>query len=109
MRRALQVGFLVPAIVLALLAKPATGVPMERPSDKPVLSNELSSLAVPKLALAPKLADFEGMEPVSPLAKSMLKVSKFTQREPKDGAPATQRTEAYLGYTDKNLYVVFLA
>jgi len=35
----------------------------------------------------------------------MLKVEGFQQRDPKDGAPISQKTEAYLGYTDKNLYV----
>ncbi len=49
------------------------------------------------------------MEPASALARKMLKVEKFIQRDPKDGAPVSQQTEAYLGYTDKNLYIVFLA
>ncbi len=39
----------------------------------------------------------------------MLMVNKFVQRDPKDGAPASQRTEAYLGYTNKDFYVLFLA
>ena len=39
----------------------------------------------------------------------MLKIEKFIQRDPKDGAPVSQHTEAYLGYTAKNLYIVFLA
>lgn len=36
----------------------------------------------------------------------MLKVDGFVQRDPKDGAPISQKTEVYLGYTDRNLYVV---
>jgi len=36
----------------------------------------------------------------------MLKVEGFKQRDPKDGQPISQKTELYLGYTDKNLYVV---
>jgi hypothetical protein len=75
----------------------------------PVLSNELASLAVPRLAAAPKLGDFEGMAAATPLARQMLMVEKFIQRDPKDGQPCSQRTQAYLGYTDKNLYVAFLA
>ena len=75
----------------------------------PSLTHQISSLDVPRLATAPKLADFEGMEPASALARKMLKIEKFIQRDPKDGAPVSQHTEAYLGYTDKNLYVVFLA
>jgi uncharacterized protein DUF5916 len=109
LRKALYAGLVVPALALVLLVKPASGLSGEYGPDKPTLTNELSSLAVPRLAVAPKLADFEGMEAVTTLAKSMLKVSTFTQREPKDGAPVSQRTEAYLGYTDKNFYVIFLA
>jgi Domain of unknown function (DUF5916) len=75
----------------------------------PNLNNEVSSLVIPRLKSGPKLADFEGMEPASALAKQMLKVDQFTQKEPRDGAPASQPTEAYLGYTDKNFYAVFLA
>ncbi len=75
----------------------------------PTLSRQISSLAIPRLSAAPKLGDFEGMAPATPLAKQMLSVNKFIQREPKDGATCSQRTEAYLGYNAKNLYVVFLA
>ncbi len=39
----------------------------------------------------------------------MAKVEGFVQRNPSDGQPATQRTEAYLGYDDKNLYIVVVA
>ena len=46
------------------------------------------------------------MQPAPAFADKMLKVEGFIQRDPKDGAPASQKTEVYLGYTDKNLYVV---
>ena len=46
------------------------------------------------------------MQPSPALAGKMLKVDGFQQRDPKDGAPISQKTEVYLGYTDKNLYVV---
>jgi hypothetical protein len=75
----------------------------------PDLRAEISSLTIPRLKTAPRLADFEGMEPASNLARQMLKINKFTQKEPKDGEPVSQPTEAYLGYTDKNFYAVFLA
>lgn len=48
------------------------------------------------------------MEPRTPLAHRMLRIASFTQRDPHDGAPVSQRTEAYIGYTSKNLYVIFL-
>ena len=74
----------------------------------PNLKAEISSLNIPRLQAAPKLGDFEGMEPATALARKMLKIDKFTQQEPKDGASVSQPTEAYLGYTDKNFYAVFL-
>src|SRR2546423_12781891 len=74
-----------------------------------ILPAEISSPEVPKLEASPKLSDFEGMEATTLLARTMLKVDKFLQRDPHDNVACSQRTEAYLGYTDKNLYVVFLA
>src|SRR5262249_31413215 len=79
------------------------------PQTGPNLTREISSLAVPLLPIAPKLADFEGMARATELARKMLAVEKFVQREPKDGGPCSQRTEAYLGYTDKSFYAIFLA
>lgn len=67
-----------------------------------------SNIRITKVAQPPSLDDFAGMKPATPLAESMAKVDVFTQRDPKEGAPAQQRTEAYLGYDDKNLYVVWL-
>src|SRR5215472_1212397 len=49
------------------------------------------------------------MAPATELARKMLEVEKFVQREPKDGGACSQHTEAYLGYTDKNFYAIFLA
>ncbi len=48
------------------------------------------------------------MKAAGEVASQMTKVSGFVQRDPHDGAPASQRTDAYLGYDDKNLYVVFV-
>jgi hypothetical protein len=74
----------------------------------PNLKPEISSLNIPRLPSAPKLGDFEGMEPVTDLARKMLKIDKFTQQEPRDGSPVSQPTKAFLGYTGKNFYAVFL-
>ncbi len=100
----------LPAVAVLLAAAMfahATEAPQS--SGGPVLAREMSALAVPRLLAAPKLGDFEGMAPVTPLAKQMVMVEKFIQREPKDASPCSQRTQAYLGYTEKNLYIVFLA
>jgi Domain of unknown function (DUF5916) len=98
-------GFAV--LVLWMLLGRPLGAQDKKP--QPSLANEISSEDVPRLDVAPKLADFEGMEPATALARKMTKVDKFIQRDPKDGAPVSQRTEAYLGYTEKNFYAVFLA
>src|SRR3979490_2732213 len=65
-----------------------------------------SSLHIPHLESRPAIADFLTMQPSPAFAGKMLKVEGFQQRDPKDGAPISQKTEAYLGYTDKNLYVL---
>src|SRR5258708_2847675 len=100
-----------PALLLALACSGAAQQPAlpsrTNPSDAPPAA--FSIPAIPHLDTAPKLSDFEGMTPVTPLGKRMLMIDKFIQRDPKDGAPVTQRTEAYLGYTTKDFYAVFLA
>lgn len=66
-------------------------------------------LIIPEVSGVPSLEDFAGMEPATPLARSMAKVEDFIQREPDDGDPASQRTEVYIGYDRTELHVVFLA
>jgi uncharacterized protein DUF5916 len=99
------------AMLFGMLAVPLIAqqpAPSPTPS-RPSLANEISSQDVPRLAEAPKLSDFEGMAPATELSRKMLMLEKFLQRDPKDGAPVTQHTQAYLGYTEKNFYAVFLA
>ena len=79
------------------------------PDTRPTMVHESSSLFIPRLKAAPTLGDFAGMEPATPLARQMVKVSHFTQKEPHDGQAVSEPTEAFLGYTDKNFYAVFLA
>jgi hypothetical protein len=69
----------------------------------------LTTLQIPHLAREPKLEDFADMQLSPSVAGTMLKVDQFWQHDPIDGQAISQKTEAYLGYTDKNLYVVFLA
>jgi uncharacterized protein DUF5916 len=96
---ALGVLFLV-AVSAAQQVPPALAGSVQHP--------EFATLRIPKLERAPTLDDFLGMKPPSDLEHSMLKIDRFYQRDPKDGAPVSQRTEAYVGYTGKNLYVVAL-
>ncbi len=48
------------------------------------------------------------MKPSPAWDGKLAKVDRFIQRIPSDGEPASQRTEAYLGYDDKNLYAIFI-
>lgn len=67
------------------------------------------SIDIPRVSRPPKLEDFTRyMEPSPELANQMAKVEGFIQRNPKDGAPSSQRTEVYLGYDDKHFYAVFV-
>ena len=63
---------------------------------------------IPRVSRPPKLEDFLDMQPNSELADQLAKVESFIQRNPKDGAPSSQRTEVYLGYDDKNFYSIFI-
>src|SRR5690242_2077664 len=59
---------------------------------------------IPRITRAPKLAEFlagHGRE-------DMAKIADFRQREPKDGAPASQATTAYVAYDDAQFYAVFV-
>ena len=71
-----------------------------------VAPRTFATLHIPRLDQRPTLEDFLEMRPTPVFAGKMLKVDGFQQRDPKDGTPVTQKTEVYLGYTDKNLYVV---
>ncbi len=56
----------------------------------------------------PTLEDFRDMKPNPELAREMTKLEDFIQWIPSDGQPATQRTEAFIGYDCEHLYAVFL-
>jgi len=66
------------------------------------------ALTIPRLQRAPTLDDFLGMQPQGEVALQMAKVSGFTQRDPHDGESVSEPTEAYLGYDQKSLYVIFV-
>ncbi len=71
-------------------------------------ASELPTVAIPRLNHPPALEDFLNMRPTGEVAAQMKKVTGFVQRNPHDGLPASQPTEAYLGYDNKNLYAVFV-
>ena len=80
--------------------------PEVRPAPKAALAPP--ALTIPRLTRAPALEDFLGMKPEGEIALQMAKVTGFVQRNPHDGEKVSEETEAYLGYDQKNLYVVFV-
>lgn len=66
-------------------------------------------LTIPRIQSEPTLADFSGMKANTELARSMTQVQGFTQRNPDDGDPASQRTEVYMAYDQERLYAIYLA
>ena len=65
-------------------------------------------LSIARVERAPTLEDFLDAKTKSPMALAMSHVDGFLQRIPNDHAPVSQRTDAYLGYDQSNLYVVFV-
>ena len=78
------------------------GVLLARPAPT------FAQVTIPRVTSPPKLENFLTMKPSSQWQGKLAKVDNFTQRTPSDGEPASQRTEAYLGYDDKNLYAIFI-
>lgn len=66
-----------------------------------------TTLSVPRVINAPRLEDFEDMAPHG-AAAGLERVTGFMQNQPSDGKPATERTDAYLGYDQRNLYIVMV-
>jgi Domain of unknown function (DUF5916) len=65
-------------------------------------------ITVHELRKPPLLRDFLQMKPDQEFQRQMSRVERFVQRNPADGAPASQATDVYLGYDSKNLYAVFV-
>ncbi len=62
------------------------------------------TLRITRVSEPPKLEEFlDGTPPAGAVP-----ITGFRQREPNDGEPVSQRTEAYVSYDDHNLYAVFV-
>lgn len=75
----------------------------------PGLAQQPGHLDIPFIERPPELADFDGMVPSAEIAGMMAKAEGFIQREPDNGAPASQETVVYLAYDSRNFYAVFVA
>jgi hypothetical protein len=90
---------------------PSSGQPREpvpRNQEMPTHLLAPPALTIPRLTRAPALEDFLEMKPQGEIALQMAKVTGFVQRSPHDGEKVSEETAAYLGYDQKNLYVVFV-
>jgi len=90
----------------AQLPEPAIRNPEGQPAPKPEIAPP--AITIPRLSRAPSLDDFMTMQPQGDVALEMARITGFTQRNPHDGEAVSEPTEAYLGYDQKNLYVVFV-
>jgi uncharacterized protein DUF5916/cellulose/xylan binding protein with CBM9 domain len=96
------------AWIMAAAQNTAAGQSSASTSQTPVTQAGAAALTIPRLQRAPALEDFLGMKPQGEVALQMVKVTGFTQRTPHDGESVSEPTEAYLGYDQGNLYVVFI-
>jgi len=69
---------------------------------------QFQTIQIPRITSTPTLDEFLNMAPPERWRGKLARVDRFVQRIPSDAAPVSQRTEAYLGYDDKNLYVIFI-
>ena len=90
------------ALVVFLAATPVRLPAAGDSSSPPVVT-------IPRMNQPPELEHFRTMKPSGDMEGQMARVKGFVQREPSDGQPASQRTDVYLGYDEKNLYVIFVA
>jgi hypothetical protein len=103
------------ALGLALcLAIDAGGVSLaQRPAPAPSSAQALGPTQaldsrVPSIPEPLRLSDFPAMAPRPELKDKLLHISGFIQNSPRDGQPATEETEVWLGYTKGALYLVFI-
>ncbi len=66
------------------------------------------AISIPLIDRPLSLADFEGMQAGPEWRDKLAHVTTFIQNQPIDGAPATEKTEAWLARTRTTLYIVFI-
>lgn len=90
------------ALVLAMIAGTAMGT-----GAQTAAAGGPPRVTIPRLEGAPRLADFDEMEPTG-AALRMVRVSGLVDRLPRDGVPVSERTDVYLSYDSAGLYAVFV-
>jgi hypothetical protein len=87
------------SVAFSLTAAIAAGAAVQAPAAK-------EPLQIPFLTKAPKI---DGVLDNPIWETQALKIEDFVQLSPKENGVPTEKTVAYLGYDDKNLYVAFRA
>jgi hypothetical protein len=105
---AVECGWSATPVPQNLTAQYPQETPQSQPPAVPGHALAPPALTIPRLTRAPALEDFLGMEPEGEIALQMTKVTGFVQRNPHDGEKVSEETAAYLGYDQKNLYIVFV-
>lgn len=91
-----------------LLAAQPTVPSQSKTPQSPTKPADPPEITIPRLEQEPRLEDFLAMKPEGEAALKMAKVTGFKQRNPHDGEDVSEPTEAYLGYDQRNLYLVFI-
>jgi len=91
------------ALLAVLVSVPAL------PAAAPNLGGSRSSLIITRVVRPPTMDDFLGMKPNGEMEGQLAKVEGLIQKEPSDGSASSQDADVYLGYDDKNLYIIFVA
>jgi hypothetical protein len=109
-------ALLLPATTLIACSLPLNAQTDERPRANVQNANNVVRqppstgvvVNIPRIQRAPALEDFLAMKPAPGIAQQMTRVDGFIQLDPKEGAPAQQKTEVYLGYDAKNFYAAWI-
>jgi hypothetical protein len=91
----------------ALLFFAAIVIAIANALTAPQICQAVTSLTVPRIANAPKPEDFESVAEHG-TSTELQRITGFIQNQPSDGKPPTERTDAYLGYDQLNLYIVLV-
>jgi hypothetical protein len=70
--------------------------------------SDFGKIRIPRVSSPPHIEEFLTMEPSPAWKDKLAKAEQFRQRVPSDGAPVSERTEAYFGYDAKNLYAIYI-
>ncbi len=87
---------------------PAEPLPHQARAATPDSILSRPPLPIPRLPTAPKLEDFLTGSPTTSAAQAMQQLTGFIQQDPDEGAPVSEDTSAYMGYSSRDLYLAFI-